>query len=526
MSTKGKSKLEARPELTSSVSNPPPGVSARVRHPSIDAIQSNESNYNQVQSGIQSYSSSPSASSTHSLIPAIPASKTVNHPITPDLHLHDSHSFSSPFSYSKQHHKSQVYHRHTFPHFASQSLRDLQALTSLVDSRSGWYEDSRISDTELDQLTTRESRKKNNRSKANAKGLKAYYEKLNTILDGWREADEIVDSQFPAEVLKRFGDVDDEEIKRVAREGLVRGNKYKFGGGSKKSRRKRKDRLLKSGLKSNGGSEVDGNASDDEGEDDEEDEVPSQQHQHQRIDLDDNAVGTSDDEDDGLVFGTKSKKPSAASSRRGSFAKAISGWFSPSSKGKDSTSFPNQRGRKQSRDLEQGILSNHSSALNSRDVSPSKKQQPRNPNQLNYGSIGNGDSTNKAGIVRSRDLPTGEINSLEHQGVTHSDEELGSLDRKLALQRELKKEKEKRKDQVIKQYHASKQSFENGEDQPLLKDGMEVPNVAVELSRAEENERSKSRSNERRSLLDAVPGQALKQVTAEKNAQFAINSEF
>lgn len=50
--------------------------------------------------------------------------------------------------------------------------------------------------------------------------LRSYYADLNYILDGWRTADVIVDSQFPAEVLRRFGTMQEVE------EALGRAKKY------------------------------------------------------------------------------------------------------------------------------------------------------------------------------------------------------------------------------------------------------------------------------------------------------------
>ncbi|PKI85455.1 hypothetical protein MVES1_000353 [Malassezia vespertilionis] len=70
------------------------------------------------------------------------------------------------------------------------SMRSLRALARLIDNRSGYYEYARKSADELAQI-------KNKR-------VREYYEKQNEVLDGWREVDEVLESQFPMEVMRRF----------------------------------------------------------------------------------------------------------------------------------------------------------------------------------------------------------------------------------------------------------------------------------------------------------------------------------
>ena len=47
------------------------------------------------------------------------------------------------------------------------------------------------------------------KSRSVARDLREFYEKQNYIIDGWRAADIVVDSQFPAEVMRRFGTVEE-----------------------------------------------------------------------------------------------------------------------------------------------------------------------------------------------------------------------------------------------------------------------------------------------------------------------------
>lgn len=361
----------------------------------------------------------------------------------------------------------------------------------------------------------------------------AYYERMNLILDGWREVDEIVDSQFPAEVMRRFGDVNEEEVKKIQQEGLRRSRaKAK----SLKKKRKTGRGMAKTGAGGGGlrdGSELDGNISD-------------RSNSDSSLEENENAFGDSTDDEEGLVFGGKKdlKGKSLPGSRRGSFAKAFTGWFSPVKQ--DSS---NGRGRK-IRDLEQGNSSSRNqspfegrntlignagiSSLSETELNKSNSQRGRT---LTYGSTSTSQSLTrpqeskpKAGIVRSIDPATGQANSLENPPPNNS-EEIGSLDRELANQREEKKEKEIKKDTLLKEAGFLKKDGED-ENQPLLakdyedvKSQIKPPKSAVEISRERENERTMDRSRERRSLLDSVPGQAEKQAKAEGDAQFAINSE-
>ncbi|CAO1627421.1 unnamed protein product [Jaminaea pallidilutea] len=110
-------------------------------------------------------------------------------------HPYDRHRSISP--------PSQPHHRHhPFPHAASSSVADLSLLADLVDHRSGWGEDKRMSDEAI-------AAQCKGKSRAVKRGLQEYYSEMNYILDGWRTADIIIESQFPAEVMRRFGTVEE-----------------------------------------------------------------------------------------------------------------------------------------------------------------------------------------------------------------------------------------------------------------------------------------------------------------------------
>ncbi|PWN46750.1 hypothetical protein IE53DRAFT_391089 [Violaceomyces palustris] len=122
-------------------------------------------------------------------------------PTTILLHHHHHHSQSQSPSHSNQQaggggggggHAG----RHHFPDRAD-SLRDVQALAKLVDYRSDWYENARLSPSQIKSRTSHLSRSK-------AQEVSNFYEKQNSILDGWREVDLILDSRFPMEVMRRF----------------------------------------------------------------------------------------------------------------------------------------------------------------------------------------------------------------------------------------------------------------------------------------------------------------------------------
>lgn len=70
------------------------------------------------------------------------------------------------------------------------SLASLRALAQLIDTRSGYYEEVRMSGEDLRALPS--------------SSLRAFYEDQNEVLDGWREVDEVLESQFPTEVMRRF----------------------------------------------------------------------------------------------------------------------------------------------------------------------------------------------------------------------------------------------------------------------------------------------------------------------------------
>lgn len=105
-----------------------------------------------------------------------------------------SHGFPSSSAYN---YKAMISkHGHGFPERA-ESVRNISALANLVDYRSNYFEDHRLSEEEIKHRT-----KHLGWSKAAA--VSEYYERLNETLDGWREVDEILDSRFPDEVMRRF----------------------------------------------------------------------------------------------------------------------------------------------------------------------------------------------------------------------------------------------------------------------------------------------------------------------------------
>ncbi|WFD03794.1 hypothetical protein MOBT1_002488 [Malassezia obtusa] len=72
----------------------------------------------------------------------------------------------------------------------SNSIRSLQALARLIDNRSRYYEHARMDSQAL--------------SKIKKSDVREFYEEQNKVLDGWREVDEVLESQFPMEVMRRF----------------------------------------------------------------------------------------------------------------------------------------------------------------------------------------------------------------------------------------------------------------------------------------------------------------------------------
>lgn len=95
---------------------------------------------------------------------------------------------------------------HAFPYAASESVADLTLLADLIDSRSGWCEGQRQSEEQIEEQCKGKPRAIRN-------AIRDYYENLNYVLDGMRQADVVVESQFPAEVMRRFGTI--EEVQQV-----------------------------------------------------------------------------------------------------------------------------------------------------------------------------------------------------------------------------------------------------------------------------------------------------------------------
>ena len=173
-----------------------------------------------------------SMSGAHSVPSTRPSSPQVNSFSTPKTRkpgAKDRAYWSSDHPddlHRKRHaHHSEHHHAHThqpYYHYSdnlahtgrhalskdNRSLQDLTILNSLVDGRTGSCEDRRASDQFLQDV---------GKGKKNGAEIRAYYERLNSILDGWREVDEILDSQFPEEVMRRFGTVEEVERMKLGR---------------------------------------------------------------------------------------------------------------------------------------------------------------------------------------------------------------------------------------------------------------------------------------------------------------------
>ncbi|SPC62128.1 related to cation diffusion facilitator 10 [Ustilago sp. UG-2017b] len=105
-----------------------------------------------------------------------------------------AHAFPSSSAY---HYKAMISkHGHGFPDRAD-SVRNIPALANLVDYRSNYFEDHRVGEQEIKHRTKHLAWSK-------ATAVCEYYERLNETLDGWREVDEILDSRFPDQVMRRF----------------------------------------------------------------------------------------------------------------------------------------------------------------------------------------------------------------------------------------------------------------------------------------------------------------------------------
>ncbi|KAJ9476114.1 hypothetical protein PHBOTO_006190 [Pseudozyma hubeiensis] len=158
-----------------------------------------------------------------------------------------AHGFPSSSAYNYRAMISK--HGHGFPDRA-ESVRNISVLANLVDYRSNYYEDHRVSEEEIKHRT-----KHLKWSKASA--VCDYYERLNETLDGWREVDEILDSRFPDEVMRRFTEQSDEHAK-----------KHHKSKSTRKPKRKNRDRTAQNGRKTP--VESDGNVSDEEETEEEE----------------------------------------------------------------------------------------------------------------------------------------------------------------------------------------------------------------------------------------------------------------
>ncbi|KAK0533555.1 hypothetical protein OC835_002978 [Tilletia horrida] len=95
------------------------------------------------------------------------------------------------------------WHAHGFP-ARVESLCDVTALVDLVDDRGGWYEQLPLNEDTVREHVQRAPKKVRS-------ALQEYYDSQMEIIDGWREADEILESAFPTEVLRRYGTEDDVE---------------------------------------------------------------------------------------------------------------------------------------------------------------------------------------------------------------------------------------------------------------------------------------------------------------------------
>lgn len=72
----------------------------------------------------------------------------------------------------------------------SDSIASLRAFAHLIDARTNYYEEARKSAEELSRIKNSD--------------VRAFYEEQNELLDGWREVHEVLESQFPTEIMRRF----------------------------------------------------------------------------------------------------------------------------------------------------------------------------------------------------------------------------------------------------------------------------------------------------------------------------------
>ncbi|CAD6980921.1 unnamed protein product [Tilletia controversa] len=100
-------------------------------------------------------------------------------------------------------HQGNRWHAHSFPKHVD-SLCDVTALVDLVDGRGGQYETLNMNEDQVRDHVKRAPKKVRS-------ALQEYYDSQLEIIDGWREADEILESSFPTEVLRRYGTEDDVE---------------------------------------------------------------------------------------------------------------------------------------------------------------------------------------------------------------------------------------------------------------------------------------------------------------------------
>lgn len=388
---------------------------------------------------------------------------------------------------------------HAFPYAASESVADLTLLADLIDSRSGWCEGQRQSDEQIEEQCKGKPRAIRN-------AIRSYYENLNYVLDGMRQADVVVESQFPAEVMRRFGTI--EEVQQVKGKPSKRGRRN--GGYPTPSSTPRRSHtqflhLLSTSAVSSGGRgysalpQLDGYSSEEEEDGDAEpSSVDAATDRRRRPHRRPRKQGSQD-----LESGTRRPSSSVLNlanlwgfSRPGPAALV----HSDEESGFDSDSEPEPEG-----------------------PGPGKKNAGERSGLVDRGR-GKDYGTNKAArapkasaVVRERTSDAGkEVTSVENAEPGSAE---GSLDRALSEQRQQRKVKQSvRKDAIMKAGHHPEAS------------GSTTTVVASEDN--EERDRLTAlppggkRERDRLELRRAVPGWEEQEEGEEKSVQFAINSKW
>ena len=426
--------------------------------------------------------------------------------------------------------RTPVPHHHGLSTARRESLLDLPAaLVKLLEGEPGHWEHARKDDAELKEIGKRK----------NGAAIVGYYERQNSILDGFAEVDAILTSHFPQIVMARFGTI--EEVIKMNHSKLMR------GGGAHS--RPNGHRSVVGGRKQTRTSQVHNDDDSEEEEDDgyeEDDEDPSRTH---------GLVRAAGNAITGLWFG---KTRSSFSGGGGTYSAEQSPLLSSSHKTDSSAQIGSPdleaqhspqhnhhtphlhhpRGRRgpgvgtTARANTLPAVSESSSTLGgygaTDSTSPVKVQHKSEARIVDLSSTGDeisaeaGTSSSGPAVV-ARDEESGTVTSIENKGSITRHE--GSLDRKLREQREAQRRKEKARGLRNESSQSrSRSRGPNGEsrDETIDEDEQEAGILQMMQHRAKQPESSK-RENERKRLMDSIPGLADKDEQMEKTIQFAIN---